>query len=360
MDEILINNVVEIQRKLTSLIGVSGRENQVREFIYSELKNFADNVWIDALGNVLGERKGTKVDGLRIMLDAHMDEIGLIMRYIEPNGFLRFTPIGGIDKRLYPGSRVSILSDQNKKISGIIGMPPPHITKPADREVCPDHYNLFIDIGAANKEEVIKLGIDIGSMGVLDSNFEYLEEKGILRGRAFDDRTGCNVILQLAKLLSQLKRPENTILYCFSIAEEVGARGVRPASYKLKPDIGIAIENTIAADVPDVSPDKCPTQCLLGPAISIADNSTIYDERLLKIIKNIAIDLSIPWQYKLPTFGGTNAGGFHLIRGGIPAAGISVPCRYIHSPIAQLFVSDIVKTIQLLLEVLINPINLQY
>ena len=122
-DSVLQDNIIEIQRKLTSLIGVAGREDEVRNFIYSEIKSFVDTVWIDPLGNVLAEKKGSKPEGLRIMLDAHMDEVGFMIRYIDERGFLRFTPLGGIDKRLYPGSKVEILAEGGDRITGIIGMP---------------------------------------------------------------------------------------------------------------------------------------------------------------------------------------------------------------------------------------------
>ncbi|WP_371805818.1 M42 family metallopeptidase [Candidatus Lokiarchaeum ossiferum] len=360
MTEELITNIVEIQRKLTSLIGVSGREDLVRDFIYSAMKNFADKVWIDPMGNVLAEKNGSKENGLRIMLDAHMDEVGFMIRYIDEMGFLRFSPLGGIDKRLYPGSRVLIKTTDNKSVSGIIGMPPPHITSVAEREKSPDHFGLFIDIGAKNKDEVESLGIDIGSTGVLDYPFEYIPERGIMRGRGFDDRTGCNVLLQIAKLLSQQAQLENTIVFSFSTTEEVGARGTQAATHNLNPDIGFAIENTIAADVPGVPADKNPTSCGSGPAFTAADHGTIYDHRLLKLLQETAKELNIPWQYKLPTFGGTNAGVFHKMIGGIPAAGVSVPCRYIHSPLAQNLVADVQKTIEVLLATISKPIELKY
>ncbi|HHE65762.1 MAG TPA: M28 family peptidase, partial [Bacteroidetes bacterium] len=247
-ENILHENIVALQRSLTSSIGVSGREEAVRNLIYSEMKKFVEKVWIDPLGNVLAEKPGSNPKGQRIMLDAHMDEVGFMIRFIDEQGFLRFSPLGGIDPRLYPGSKVEILNEKGEKITGIIGMPPPHITSQAEREKSPNFMDLFIDIGAQSHEEVQKMGIDIGSAGVLAADFEYLPNLGIMRGRAFDDRTGCNVLLQVAKLLSEAEPIENTICFAFTIAEEVGARGAKVAAHSLNPDIGIAIENTIAAD----------------------------------------------------------------------------------------------------------------
>ncbi len=357
-EEDLVINVVETQRSLTKLIGVSGREKYVAEFIYAAMKNFADQCWIDRFGNVLAERRGTSDHGLRIMLDAHMDEVGFIIRFIEPTGFLRFTPLGGIDKRLYPGSRVLLLAENGTQISGIIGFPPPHITKEEERDKSPDHFSLFIDIGAKNVQEVRSLGLDIGSVGVLDGTFEYITERGILRGRAFDDRSGCNVLLQVAKLLSQSPRIENTVVFSFSCAEEVGGRGVSVAVENLHPDIGIALENTIAADTPGITADMCPTKLDGGPAISVADVSAIYNENLLRQLKQHAREMNINWQYKLPTFGGTNAGIFHKMKQGIPAITVSVPCRYIHAPNAQLKIDDFIKTIKLIHTLVSSPIDI--
>ncbi|WP_457558251.1 M42 family metallopeptidase [Candidatus Harpocratesius sp.] len=359
-NSILKENIVAIQRNLTSLIGVAGREDEVRDFIYTEMKKFANNVWIDPLGNVLAEKKGSKADGLRIMLDAHMDEVGFMIRYIDKRGFLRFTPLGGIDPRLYPGSKVEILSDEGTKITGIIGMPPPHITSQSEREKIPSYMDLFIDIGAQTQEDVLKMGIDIGSTGVLAADFEYLPSLGIMRGRAFDDRTGCNVLLQIAKILTEVDQIENTICFAFTVAEEVGARGAKVAANSLNPDIGIALENTIAADVPGVSPDKNPTSCLHGPAFSAADHGTVYNLKFLKYLQNTAKDLGIPYQYKLPTFGGTNAGSFHTLKKGIPAACVSVPCRYIHSPLAQNYVVDVEAVVNVLFKAISQPFEIGF
>jgi len=149
-DQDLRINIIEIQRKLTALIGVSGNEDRVRELIYGSLTKFVDKAWIDPFGNVLGEINGSKPDAPRIMLDAHMDEVGFLIRYVEPSGFLRFSPLGGIDKRLYPGSKV-LLQCESGVVSGVIGMAPPHITTPAEREKSPDHFGLFIDIGAEDE-----------------------------------------------------------------------------------------------------------------------------------------------------------------------------------------------------------------
>jgi endoglucanase len=356
----LLENVVNTQRNLATLIGVSGHENEVRNYIFNKLKQNVDEIWIDKMGNVLGIKKGTDPNGLRIMIDAHMDEVGLIISYIEQNGFLRFSPLGGIDKRLYPGSDIKVQTKNGKLVSGIIGMNPPHITDPKLRDKTPDFLDLFIDIGAKNEEEVKLMGIMVGSRAVLDGRFEYNPDigGGFMRGRGFDDRTGCNVALQVSKLIKDMEPIPNTILYSFTVCEEVGGRGVPAATDGLNPDIGIALENTIAADVPGVPLNKQITRLDHGPAFSVADRGTIYHEKLLEIFKLRAEELGFEWQYKTPAFGGTNAGIFHKMHKGIPSGCISVPSRYIHSPIAMIRISDVIATIKTLFAILTKPIEI--
>ena len=356
----LLENIVNTQRNLATLIGVSGHEDEVRNFIYNKLKTNVDEIWIDKMGNVLGIKKGTNPKGLRIMIDAHMDEVGLLISYIESNGFLRFSPLGGIDKRLYPGSDIKVQTKNGKLVSGIIGMNPPHITDPKLRDISPEFSDLFIDIGANDEKEVKNMGIMVGSRAVMDGHFEYNPDigGGFMRGRAFDDRTGCNVALQVSKLINEMEPIPNTILYSFTVCEEVGARGAPAATEGLNPDIAIALENTIAADVPGVPLNKQITRLGHGPAFSVADRSTIYHEKFLEIFKLRAEELGYEWQYKTPAFGGTNAGSFHKMHKGIPSGCISVPSRYIHSPIAMIKISDILATIKTLLAILTKPIDL--
>jgi len=352
------SEIVDMQRQLTSFIGVSGREQDVADFILSKIKLYTDKAWKDPLGNILAIKEGKKENGLKILLDAHMDEVGLIIRHIDDKGYLHFSPLGGIDQRVYPSSRVLLRTKKNHKlVSGIIGLPPPHITEPEERKKSLSHDKLFIDIGADSKEEVKELGIDVGTTGVLDIPFEYIESRGILRGRGFDDRTGCNVLLQVAKMLKD-SMLENTMVFSFSIGEEVGGRGAKATAFSLNPDIAIALENTIAADLPNVPESMCPTKLNNGPAITVADKSIVCDERLVDHLKNTAQELNISWQYKKPTFGGTNAGVIHVTRKGIPSAVVSVPCRYIHSPFGQLKVLDLENTINLVYAAITSPISL--
>ncbi|MHA2308937.1 MAG: M42 family metallopeptidase, partial [Candidatus Heimdallarchaeaceae archaeon] len=222
---------------------------------------------------------------------------------------------------------------------------PPHITKPDEREKVPETSDMFVDIGCNSYEEVLEKGLDIGSVGTFYVESVQLNDNRIL-GKAFDDRTACNVILHV---LERLKNEEisNTILVNFAVQEEVGARGAAVGAYSLDPNIGLAIENTIASDVPGVSSQKTITKLGQGPAVTAADRSLIVPKKILARIKQAAAMDEIKWQYKKPTYGGTDAGKISLTKSGVPSGVVSVPCRYIHSTAGILHVDDILDTIKL-------------
>ena len=304
-----------------------------------------DKAWIDPLGNVLAIKEGTDPNGLRILLDGHVDEVGFMISHISDNGFITVATLGGIDKRIILGSLIQFQSTNEERIIGVFGTSPPHITRPDEREKVPETSDMFVDIGCNSYEEVLEKGLDIGSVGTFYVESVQLNDYRIL-GKAFDDRTACNVILHV---LEGLKDEEisNTILVNFAVQEEVGARGATVGAYSLDPNIGLAIENTIASDVPGVSPQKTITKLGQGPAVTAADRSLIVPKKILARIKQAAEMDEIKWQYKKPTYGGTDAGRISLTKSGIPSGVVSVPCRYIHSTAGILHVDDILDTIKL-------------
>jgi len=210
----------------------------------------------------------------------------------------------------------------------------------------PKAEELSIDIGVSSAEEAAKLGIDIGTTGTLVGEFKKLH-KGRVLGKAFDDRTGCVVLLETFRRLVN-ERPEGTVVFNFASAEEVGGRGATTAAYSINPDMAIALENTSAADTPGVSSKDCPCKLGDGPALTVADRSLIVNKVMLEKLKALAEDLKISWQYKKPLYGGTDAGRISTVRSGIPCAVVSVPCRYIHSPISLLDTKDIKRTCDLI------------
>lgn len=334
-------------KELSEVIGVSSREERVVEVIKKKVEAFADEMRTDNLGNLIVTLKGTKKDGPVLMLDAHTDEIGLMVRHITPDGFIYFAKVGGFVDLIFPSQTVIFVPDNKelKPVYGVIGIKPPHLMSPEARKSVPVAENLAIDIGAYSEKEVRSLGIDVGTTGTLVGEFRELAGDRVL-GKAFDDRTGCVVLIETLRRLHK-HRPEGTIVFSFSSAEEVGGRGATTAAYSIEPDIALALENTTAADTPGVPGQDCPCKLDGGPAITVADRSLIVNSKLLEKLKVLANKNNIPWQYKKPIYGGTDAGRIHIVRAGIPAGVVSVPCRYIHSPISLLSLKDITRTCDL-------------
>jgi endoglucanase len=340
-----IESIKSLQEELSTLIGVSGHEDDVSNFILKliEKENLADKVWIDPLGNVLAKKNGT-TGKERILLDAHIDEIGFMVSHIEKSGFLRFVPIGGWDKRILLGQPVIVRSKVGEKFHGIIGSKPPHLTTANERKKPVEIPEMYIDIGMNSIEEVKNNSIDIGTTGTLFSPFVDFPND-MVRGKAFDDRTGCNVLIQVLRLLKENRSFRDTILFNFAVQEEVGGRGAITGAFKLKPTIAIAIENTTAADVPGIREARIPVFIGKGPAITVADRSMISSPKVNeRLVKNAELG-NIQYQFKKPIFGGTDAGKIHISREGVPSSVVSVPCRYIHSPTSLLKLDDILRTV---------------
>jgi len=343
----MTNQIVDDLRELSQIVGVSSREGRVVKAIKKKIENLADEITIDVNGNLIATLKGTEKDGPKLMLDAHTDEIGLMVRHISKDGFIFFSKIGGFIDFIFPSQTIIFVPDNEKlkPVYGVIGIRPPHIMSPEERKNAPKVERLAVDIGASTDEDVRKLGIDIGTTGTLVGEFKELINGRVL-GKAFDDRTGCVVLIEVMRQLAE-NRPKGTIVFNFASAEEVGARGATTAAYAIDPDMALAIENTTAGDTPDVSDLECPTKLEGGPAITVADRSLIVRIDIIEKIKALAANLKMQWQYKKPISGGTDAGRIALVKSGIPSAVISVPCRYIHSPISILSIKDLENTCKL-------------
>lgn len=352
-----IDSIKDLQKELSSLLGVSGFEEDVSNYILNliEREGLADKVWVDQLGNVLAVIEGSEEEE-RILLDAHTDEIGFMISHIEKSGFLRFILIGGWDTRLFLGQSIILKSNNGKIFHGLIGSKPPHLTSLTERKKNVEINEMYIDIGFSSDKEVIDNGINIGTTGTLFSPFEEFPN-GMIRGKAFDDRTGCNILLQIMRLLKEEGKPKDTIYFNFAVQEEIGGRGAITGAYSLEPTIGLAIENTTAGDVPGIKKSEIPVSIGKGPAISIADRSMISSMKVnQRLIKNAEHE-QIPYQIKKPLYGGTDAGKIHISRSGVPSSVVSVPCRYIHSPTSLLNLDDLINTIRLIKAFIKNPTN---
>ncbi len=344
-----------ILQALSEAVGVSGSEDAVRKLILPAIDRHVSDVKINALGGVTALKRGTGEQPLRVMIAAHMDEIGFIVRGFDGDGLIRFSAVGGVDDRILPGLRVWIGS-----VPGVIIWTPIHLNR--DQNVV-KLSNLRIDIGATSKDEAggkVKAGDRIA----FDSKFMEIGEK-VLRGKAFDDRVGCSLLIDL---LQDDPYPVD-VLAAFTVQEEIGLRGAKVAAQALNPDVAFILEGTTAHDLPnpnaevDDDTDVNPT-CIFGggPALTVMDRSMITDPRLLKLLRETAEAEGIPYQYKTRLGGGTDAGAIHIANAGVPSAVIAMPCRYIHSPTAYLHRDDYDNGLRLIKAALkrITPDDLNY
>ncbi len=347
-------NTVDLLKQLSEAHAVSGYEDELRDIISERLAPLGGQSHSDALGNLIVRFPSENVDAPVVMLDAHMDEIGLVISYIEPNGFLRFATVGGWDERVLPAHAVDVKTDTGKILRGVIGTPPPHILKQEDRNKPFQVEHLFIDVGARTAEEALAMGIKVGDSAVPSYPFHQLNDDSVM-GKALDNRAGCAVAISvLERLLSTNLRPAVNIVALFSTFEEIGARGAHTASYGINPDMALVLEGTVAADTPGVPPARCPSRQGSGPAITLMDRTAHLPRKLVRHIENLASDAGIPCQLKTPIFGGTNAARIQMVRQGVPTAVISVPCRYIHGPHAILRLTDLEHTVNLAMAFVTN------
>jgi len=329
-----------ILKQLSEAFGVSGNEGDVRSIVLDAVREHVDEVKVDALGNVLAFKRGTGRQRMRVMLAAHMDEVGLMVVGHDKDGFLQARAVGGIDPRLLPGTLLQVGSGH---IPGVIGVKPIHLLEKGEGEKVPKLEGLVVDVGAKSKDEAMKLA-PLGTYATFATRF--CELGPTVSGKAFDDRAGCAVLVELLRG----ERFRFDLHAAFTVQEEVGLRGARVAAYAIEPDCAFALEGTIADDMPrdkDVSPT---TELGQGPAITVMDRSFIADRRLVRLLTSTAEELGIPCQIKQPGIGGTDAGAIHLTREGVPSVTVAVPCRYIHSPVALLSLDDFNNAVRLMRE----------
>lgn len=322
-------------KELSLLCGTSGRETKIREYIIDKIDGKCD--WNeDALGNIIAFKKGAKTPAHKVMLDAHMDEVGVIVTFITSDGMLKFSPVGGIDTKVLLARQIIF----DNGTLGVVGIKPIHLSKGEEKTKIPDADSLYIDIGASSKENAEKL-VKIGDTGVFLSDFVEFGEKKI-KGKALDDRVGCAVLLDMIN--SDL---EYDAYFSFSVQEEIGLRGATASAYAIAPEYAIVLETTTAADLIDVPEHK--KVCILGngAAVSFMDRSTLYNKELFDTAFRTAGKNGIKIQPKTVIAGGNNAGAIHKARAGIKTITINTPCRYLHSPSCVCDKNDIESVRQL-------------
>ena len=322
----------ELIRKLVEAYGPSGAEEQIRAIIRAEIEPMVDEVREDALGSLIAHKQGDQ--GQRIVLAAHMDEIGVMVTYIDEKGFARFTRIGGVSPPTCIGARV-IFADETL---GVIGVE----QKRDNADKTPKLEQLYIDVGASSRDDC---PVDVGDPAVFVRPFATRGRR--LIAKAMDDRIGCTVLIET---LRRLEETPHDVYFVFSVQEEVGLRGARTSAYGIEPDMAIAVDVTGTGDTPESRPMA--VKLGEGPAVKVQDRGVIAHPMVRTLMVQRAKEANIPYQLEVLERGTTDAAAMQLTRAGVPAGCLSIPCRYVHSPSEMVDKEDVENSVRLLLEVL--------
>ena len=330
--------------RLSNAMGVSGDEEEIRRIVMEQIRPYVDEVTVDALGNVLAIKHAAEPDAARVMFAAHMDEVGFMLVEEAGEGSYAFEPVGGIDQRQLLGKPVLVGKDH---LPGVIGSKPIHLCSAEELHQAVPQTNMHIDLGPGCASKV-----KIGNFATFATRFQ--RNGDALFGKALDDRLGVATLIELARL----NPGKLEILFAFTVQEEIGLRGARVAAYDFQPDMAFVVDSTPAFDLPMVQEDEENTQYNTrlggGPAIYLSDAGTISDPRLVQFMVRLAEEHRVPFQFRQPGGGGTDAGAIHLTRSGVPSVSISIPGRYAHTPILHASLEDWKNTLVLLNLVLLH------
>ncbi len=339
---------MELLRELSEANAPSGFEEEVRAIARRELASLVDEIRQDEMGNLIAIRRGQRQgDRLRIMLAGHMDEIGFLVKYVEDEGFLRLNPLGGFDPKVLIAKRVTVMG-KSGKLTGVIGAKPIHVMTDEEKKALPKLESLFVDLGLPADQ--VKEQVEVGTPVTLEQSFRHWGD--VATGKALDNRVSVWVIV---RALQRAAATPHDVLAVFTAQEEVGLRGARTAAYGLDPDLGIAIDVTLACDVPGVDKASQVAKLGAGTAIKVMDAASISHPGLVRKLRSLAESRDIPYQLEILPRGGTDAGGIQMAREGKPVATLSVPTRYVHTVVEMLNVRDLEATADLLAAFLSTP-----
>lgn len=327
---------MELLKKLTLCVSPSGRESTVRDLIGAELKDVCDEIYTDTLGNLICHKKGS---GKKLMLAAHMDEIGFMVTYIDDKGFLRFSTIGGVAKYNTVNAAVEFINGTRGKIS----------YENKEDPAKAGFEKMYMDIGAASKEDAEK-SVQIGDMASYAGSFAQIGSR--IMGKALDDRAGC---WALVRAMQNAKSGDNDVYAVFTVQEEVGLRGAKTAANLINPDLAIAVDVSNVGDTPESL--ELNLRLGSGPAVKMKDASFIIHESVKKLLLDAAKESGIPYQLEAASYGGTDAGAIHLSGGGVASGTVSIPTRYIHSASEVIDKSDLENTATLMGKVIEMPLD---
>lgn len=328
-------------KQLTETFGPSGYEENVRKLVRAEVKPLADEIKVDALGNLIARKRPSKFtkDTKKIMIAAHMDEIGLMVSHIDENGFVRFSSIGGVFGRYVLGGRVCFLNG----VTGVIGYD--RLEKVHE---APALDKVYIDVGATSKKDC---PVKVGDVAAFDRSFVELGNR--LVAKSMDDRVG---VLVAIETLRSLKSTPHDVYFVFTTQEEVGVRGATTSAFGIDPDLGIAIDVTPAADTPNAL--KMEMKLGKGPCVKIQDPGMIADPRIVQWMIRTAEKNKLPYQREVLLVGSTDARAMQLVRSGVPAGCLSIPVRYVHSPSEMVDYNDVQNSVKLLMALLRSKVDL--
>ncbi len=329
-------------RELCETVGVPGREERVRAIVRRELEPLVDEIRVDALGNLIALRKGSS--DRRLAINAHMDEIGFLVTHVEEGGFLRLNPLGGHDPRNMVAQRVIVQGTRD--LAGLLypGQKPPHLQNPEDRDKIAKLPEFYVDLGLPEAE--VKELVPVGTPVVIHR--ELAEVGNAVSCKAMDNRIACFVMIEAMRRTQRTHSGGFDVYAVATVQEEVGVRGAITSSYGIEPHVGIALDVTIAADIPGVPRQDRTTALGEGAAIKIMDSYSISSPKVVDRLKELAEIREIPYQMEILRAGGTDAGGIQRVRSGCPVATISIPCRYVHSSLEMCHKGDIEASIALM------------
>jgi endoglucanase len=336
-------NLKELLKKLSEAPGVSGHEGKIKKIISDEVKSHVDEIKEDAMGNLITIKKGSSK--FNVMIAAHMDEIGFMVKHIDDKGFISFETIGGFDPRSLGSQRVIIHASKGD-FTGVIGIKPPHITPQEEKDRALKVEDLRIDLGLNTKEEVEKLGIKPGDPVTRDISFAKLGKENIVSCKSFDNRAGCAVLIEILK---KIKNPDFSLYGVFTTQEEVGLRGAKTVAYGIDIDFAIIIDSTVGGPIPKTEADKVTISLGKGPSIDLMDRGFILSEKVKEILLKAANESETPYQTHISS-GSTDGAAVHITKEGIPTAVISIPSKYIHSTVEIVDLNDLESTLKLVMK----------
>jgi len=332
----------DLLKKLVESPSISGYEKNIRDLISKEIKPYIDEAKVDKIGNLIC-RKGS--GSPKIMLSAHMDELGLMVKYVDEKGFIRFEPVGGWDPKILPAQKFKIHGSKGPVV-GVIGSKPIHLQEKEEEKKPVKISEMFIDIGAKNRKEAERMGVSVGDFITNHGEFNKLGGSKVT-GYGFDDRVGC---LELIEIMKNLKNFKGMVYAVGTVKEEIGLIGIRGSTFSINPDVVIALDTTISGDTPELKPHDAIARIGEGPTLVIKDSISIVQGKIKKWVQDVAKKNKIKLQFEVISGAATDASVTPMIREGIPSLSILTPSRYVHTPVEIVDMNDVKNSIKLVTE----------